>query len=602
MWHELQNPRREPQGLQEKFDKLARRASKLGMNAPQLVIKETLDIEHCRKKDSSAWKEVSKYNERPSGDDFQFCFRRFFICECEGSTPLIDGWELVSVIDHTTDPEIGNIIRDVPGKETPPEFRKVPPVCQHCNQFRRRNETFLLLKDGQYKQVGRNCLADFCRSPEMAQQLIHAAEWLQSCLGYMSAAEEEGYGSHNLSYYNLTLVISTTHCLTRQSGYVSKRAAEEEFRVSTSELVYDCLAGRRKDAGLVEMIKNHSQVDAEAANKAIEWIRAKRGDESLSDYMHNLVVVCNQEQIPRKHFGLACSLIPTWMRAMNAAEEQKIHKDSQHFGEVKKRYDLKLKVVGFAYLDGTFGVTTFMKLADDDGNIAIWKASGERDVKVGERYAVKATVKGHSEYKGVKQTELTRCKMEPLKQEEEHAHQQKVVEVSMGATQPKGRILMIGASETSVGIHFVLNDGGREAAGHKGLAGDCATRAIAIASGKPYQEVYDAINDLAKSERRGKRKKKVSNARTGVFRVTSQKYLESLGFKWVPTMKVGQGCKVHLRADELPKGRIIVKVSRHLAAVIDGVLHDTYDCSRNGTRCVYGYYLAPQQKIFADAT
>jgi hypothetical protein len=24
--------------------------------------------------------------------------------------------------------------------------------------------------------------------------------------------------------------------------------------------------------------------------------------------------------------------------------------------------------------------------------------------------------------------------------------------------------------------------------------------------------------------------------------------------------------------------------------VIDGVIHDTHDCSRNGTRCVYGYY------------
>jgi hypothetical protein len=24
--------------------------------------------------------------------------------------------------------------------------------------------------------------------------------------------------------------------------------------------------------------------------------------------------------------------------------------------------------------------------------------------------------------------------------------------------------------------------------------------------------------------------------------------------------------------------------------VIDGVIHDTHDCSRGGTRCVYGYW------------
>ncbi len=58
-------------------------------------------------------------------------------------------------------------------------------------------------------------------------------------------------------------------------------------------------------------------------------------------------------------------------------------------------------------------------------------------------------------------------------------------------------------------------------------------------------------------------------------------------------MKIGQGCTVHLRADELPGGRLIVRVSRHMCAVIDGVIHDTHDPSRAGTRCVYGYWSHP---------
>jgi hypothetical protein len=56
-------------------------------------------------------------------------------------------------------------------------------------------------------------------------------------------------------------------------------------------------------------------------------------------------------------------------------------------------------------------------------------------------------------------------------------------------------------------------------------------------------------------------------------------------------MKIGQGCKVHLRKEELPSGRLIVSVSRHLTAVIDGVIYDNHDCSRDGSRCVYGYYM-----------
>jgi hypothetical protein len=69
--------------------------------------------------------------------------------------------------------------------------------------------------------------------------------------------------------------------------------------------------------------------------------------------------------------------------------------------------------------------------------------------------------------------------------------------------------------------------------------------------------------------------------------------MESLGWVWTPTMLVGQGCKVHLRASELPKGRLVVCVSKHSVAVIDGIIHDTYDPSRGGTRCVYGYWRAP---------
>jgi folate-dependent phosphoribosylglycinamide formyltransferase PurN len=55
-------------------------------------------------------------------------------------------------------------------------------------------------------------------------------------------------------------------------------------------------------------------------------------------------------------------------------------------------------------------------------------------------------------------------------------------------------------------------------------------------------------------------------------------------------MNIGSGCTVHLRADELPGGTIVCQCSRHLVAVVDGVLQDTHDSSRSGTRCVYGYW------------
>ncbi len=142
-------------------------------------------------------------------------------------------------------------------------------------------------------------------------------------------------------------------------------------------------------------------------------------------------------------------------------------------------------------------------------------------------------------------------------------------------------------------MDWVYNDGGRKAAGFRGETSDCVTRSIAIATGESYKTVYDTINLLAENFERPRGTKKRSSARTGVYKPTYKLYLESIGWDWTPTMKIGTGCQVHLRSEELPDGVLIVSVSKHLTVVKDGVIHDTHDCSRGGTRCVYGYWRKP---------
>ncbi len=138
--------------------------------------------------------------------------------------------------------------------------------------------------------------------------------------------------------------------------------------------------------------------------------------------------------------------------------------------------------------------------------------------------------------------------------------------------------------------YFVSDDGGRSEYGYKGSTRDCFCRSLAITSDLTYQEAYDMTNEYAKSERTTKRKRGKSSARTGVHTETAHKILDALGFEWTPTMKIGSGCKVHCRADELPSGKLILNLTRHFTAMIDGVIHDTHDPSRQGTRCVYGYW------------
>lgn len=135
-------------------------------------------------------------------------------------------------------------------------------------------------------------------------------------------------------------------------------------------------------------------------------------------------------------------------------------------------------------------------------------------------------------------------------------------------------------------MEWKYDDGGRAAAGFKTAndAGDCAARAVAIATGLPYEAVYKAIASL--SALAGHRR----SARDGVRRDVLKALMQGLGWQWTPTMQIGQGCTIHLRAEELPPGRLVVQVTKHWCAVIDGVIYDNHDPSRDGTRCVYGYW------------
>lgn len=140
------------------------------------------------------------------------------------------------------------------------------------------------------------------------------------------------------------------------------------------------------------------------------------------------------------------------------------------------------------------------------------------------------------------------------------------------------------------------SDGGRAAAGYTARSvGDCVCRAIAIVTEVPYLDVYQTLNQGATRERPSKGRAR-STARNGVHRRTYEPYLFSLGYVWCSTMQIGSGCTVHLRPEELPAGRLIVAVSKHLTAVIDGVVYDTHDPSRDGSRCVYGYYQKYQKR------
>lgn len=97
------------------------------------------------------------------------------------------------------------------------------------------------------------------------------------------------------------------------------------------------------------------------------------------------------------------------------ALEVKAAGNTEYFGEVGQRIEVQVKLVkvvsfeSFKYSYYDSGISYLHTFKDADGHTFIWK-TGSSSIEEGSTVTLKGTIKEHSEYKGVKQTVLTRCK------------------------------------------------------------------------------------------------------------------------------------------------------------------------------------------------
>ncbi len=108
--------------------------------------------------------------------------------------------------------------------------------------------------------------------------------------------------------------------------------------------------------------------------------------------------------------------------------------------------------------------------------------------------------------------------------------------------------------------------------------GDCVVRALAVAEAKSWVEVYDELCKI------GREVFEMPNSKP-----VYEKYLLSRG--WVkqkmPKFSNGKRFKVSDLANDRKSGAMVVSVSKHLVAVVDGCIHDTW---YSGQKAVFNFY------------
>ena len=407
------------------LDSLKARVEKLNRRAKRLKM-EPLVLAEIGEEFAQARRRTGEYDDagNPEYEDY---LARWVQVTLVGSCPRINGWAMAATIQHE---DGGNLLRTVPGFEAllPLRYRTAGTECEHCDKDRRRNDTYVLHGETRHvnlnagtpdvveviwKQVGRNCLSDFLRSPD-ASGLAEWAEVLAGLDDEIRQYEDDGEegGGRGREYFTPLRLLTQVACCVRSEGWCSRTEAKASFgKLAT---VDSALSLWNKDVWKQLSAADRDKLtptteDETKAVEAIAWAAALPTDVG-SDYLWNIRVLALKEYIGYREAGLAGSIIAAYNRHLEREMAAKYERDmpSEWFGTVGKREVFELTVIGKREMDGNYGLTTLVMFRDAAGNRAKWFCSGSCGFAVDSVVTVKATVKEHTEYKGCKQTGLSR--------------------------------------------------------------------------------------------------------------------------------------------------------------------------------------------------
>ena len=391
--------------IKDKLNKLIKRAIKLGLEPPKLVVGQPKLIEKTR---------IDEFGE----------LERFTVEVVEidvvGEMIKLPGYTLVAHIEHE---KTGNFLYVKPGKVLDPKYRTTENFCEHCKTARDRKNLYVFdTPDGTQMQVGKNCLRDFMGVDPKA--VMFAAEFEKTLGEY----EEEGWGGGGKGFFvALEILLKRTRAvIEHEGGYVSMTAARAagDEAAATAHHVQTALFPNWKDehelkyARKISAIIKENEVDYDESAKAcINFIvNAWNND---TDYAWNIKAIAKQGAVTEaKRMSFALSMWPAYVKEMGRLKEKELAAKKQaallansaHQGTEKDRLkNVKVNVLQAAFMgQSQWGDKYLYKFLDDAGNVYVWWTTGGKHLDKGDEVIINGTVKGHKEYKGVKETQLGR--------------------------------------------------------------------------------------------------------------------------------------------------------------------------------------------------
>lgn len=388
---------------QRRMLELASKFSRRSLPTPHLVIGEATDVLVCE----NPW--------HKHDDDCPVA--RYVTIDIVGDAPKFSGWSLVATI---TPMDVGFTIGTVPGEVVPAQYRDTDPYrCDHCGISRNRNKTYILRhEDGRTMQAGSTCIRDF-----LGWDVSNVLSYYSISADILS--DDEGSGGYS-GYVDPTVpfahIVKVAASVVSVDGFYVKARDLDEGRCPTAWTVRE-LAFPPKNAQenqtFVRLWKKYSGQEAraerlvEATLAAIN--EAMQSDKDLSDWMWNIVAVARNGKVNYKNTPLVTSAIMLGVRALEQEVERKTTLPSEYVGNIGERITVQVNVLDQKFIDNDWGGTYLITMRQvGTGNIIKWFASNPQvddDTSDEAVFTLVGTVKNHEDWKGHRQTLVTRCKV-----------------------------------------------------------------------------------------------------------------------------------------------------------------------------------------------
>lgn len=340
-----------------------------------------------------------------------------------------ENWIVIAVLDHH---EVGNVIHLVEGEwkpsaelALPSRFRTAKSFCEHCNTMRSRNKTVVIYntQTKQFKQVGTTCLREYTGGID-AEAIAAFEEAIKSPEEFLGVSGSSKFFVETKDY--LSAVVATMSLY----GFMSKKKAaeiNEEVRYNnnikrveaTCTKAVHLMTNNEKPNEMSNKWHNiYKSKDTEAfVEDALEWIKSYN---EPNDFMENLRVICSGSHIKVSDVGFAACLMDLYKRHLEYEKTRKQkEKDNEmyrYYGEVGEKVTLNGRLACVTSYSTQFGVMFIYKMIYNSA-IFVWKTSKYLGIDdSGAEVNLVGTIKEHSEFRGVKQNMLVRCKVEIIKE------------------------------------------------------------------------------------------------------------------------------------------------------------------------------------------